>query len=215
MSIGLIWLFLTKILLASSIHTQVTHTRILHFITNVASTLVRLRRDLVTSTLPSFSMVLRLLLLALRTIRPQLGGKQTKQVSYTLPYWLNPAMPLGVEEARAVGRLLTSIQAKTVPRTFKEKNKVKDKEHAESLVQAFSKHAPFVLLAYIEAVNDPLCILPLSIRKELDPGLYVLCDVMGDHGRDALMVSALDAGGKAVLKKLWGEYVKQKYVGKG
>jgi len=29
------------------------------------------------------------------------------------------------------------------------------------------------------------------------------------------MVSALDAGGKTIMKDLWTEYEKQKYVGKG
>jgi len=29
------------------------------------------------------------------------------------------------------------------------------------------------------------------------------------------MVSALDAGGKSVMKVLWKEYEKQRYVGKG
>ena len=72
-----------------------------------------------------------------------------------------------------------------------------------------------MLTAYVEAVNDPLCFVTSGIRKELQPGLFALCDMLGEHNRDAMMVSALDAGGKATMKVLWKEYEKQRYVGKG
>jgi hypothetical protein len=39
--------------------------------------------------------------------------------------------------------------------------------------------------------------------------------MINEHSRDAMMVSALDAGGKATMKALWKEYEKQRYVGKG
>ena len=83
------------------------------------------------------------------------------------------------------------------------------------MARPFSKHAAYVLQAYIEALNDPLCIIPMAVRKELEPGLFALCDMMGEYNRDALMVASLDAGGKTVLKSLWREYEKQRYVGKG
>ena len=92
---------------------------------------------------------------------------------------------------------------------------VADNNKAESLARPFSKHAAYVLQAYIEALNDPLCIIPSDTRKELEPGLFALCDMMGEHSRDALMVASLDAGGKIVLKTIWREYEKQKYVGRG
>lgn len=83
------------------------------------------------------------------------------------------------------------------------------------MAKPFSKHAAYVLKAYIEAMNDPLCVLPLNLRQSLQPGLFSLCDMISDHSRDAVMVSAPDAGGKVVMKALWKEYEKQKYVGKG
>ena len=166
------------------------------------------------TTLPHLVSVLRLLVSSLRNLRPQLVAKQAQLVADTLPWWIHPSHPLGTEEARAVARLLTSLQAKTVPRTFREKDKV-EVQRAESLVQPFSKHATYVLLAYIETLNHPLCVLPLGVRRELEPGLFALCDIMSEHSRDAIMVSALDAGGKATLKGLWREYEKQRYVGKG
>jgi len=39
--------------------------------------------------------------------------------------------------------------------------------------------------------------------------------MLNEYARDALMVSALDASGKAVMKGLWREYEKQRYTGKG
>jgi hypothetical protein len=39
--------------------------------------------------------------------------------------------------------------------------------------------------------------------------------MLNEHTRDALMVSALDASGKAAMKNLWREYEKQRYTGKG
>ncbi|OBZ78847.1 hypothetical protein A0H81_00559 [Grifola frondosa] len=85
----------------------------------------------------------------------------------------------------------------------------------ESLARPFSKHAAYVLTAYIDAVNDPLCFVSTQVRKELQPGLFILCDMLGEHNRDAMMVSALDAGGKTTMKALWKEYEKQRYIGKG
>jgi len=42
-----------------------------------------------------------------------------------------------------------------------------------------------------------------------------LCGMLNDYSRDALMASATDAGEKALVKALWREYEKQRYVGKG
>lgn len=210
----MIWAILSKSLIGSTRHAPHSHGQIFVTIVDIVGALIRLRRDLVQPTLPHLVMVVRLLLSALRSVRPQLGAKQSQLVSDSMPWHINTSEPLGAEEARAVGRLLTSLQTKTIPRTFKEKDKA-ESQRAESLAHPFSKHAPYVLLAYIEAMNHPLCVLPLAVRRELEPGLFALCDMMSEHGRDAIMVSALDAGGKATLKALWREYEKQRYVGKG
>jgi len=88
-------------------------------------------------------------------------------------------------------------------------------QKAESLARPFARHAPYVLLAYLQAMNEPLSSMPVGVRRELEPGLFALCMMMGEHGRDTLMVQSLDVGGKALLKLLWKEYDRQKYVGKG
>ena len=208
-----IWLFISKMLAPCQVHDQDTEVMIFHKIIAISSSLIRLRRDLVTYTLPQLGMVLRQLVFSTRGCRPNLGAKQKTMVMNTQPQWINSSHPLGAEEGKALGRLLESLNTKTTVRVLS--SSTSDLQKAESLAKPFSKHAAYVLQAYTEAMNDSLCILPLEVRKELEPGLFALCAMMNEHSRDALMVSGLDAGGKATLKALWKEYEKQRYVGKG
>ena len=113
-----------------------------------------------------------------------------------------------------MARLLTALQAKTIPRTFNEKTKAKERT-AESLLTPFSKHAASVVSAYLTDLANPLLLTPTNVREALVPGLYVLCESMGEHGRNALMAWTSDARGRAALKSLWRSYEKQRYVGKG
>lgn len=176
------------------------------------SALVRFRRDLVLATLPHLGMILRQLVTTIRTVRPQLGGKQSKLITDTFPCWVNPSQPLTLEETKALARLFVTLTTKTVVRVY---GSTSDAQKAESIARPFGKHASYVLVAYIEAMNDPLCVISSDIRKELSSGLFALCDMLNDHDREALMLSALDGGGKMTMKTLWKEYEKQKYVGKG
>ena len=130
----------------------------------------------------------------------------------TQPQWICSSQSLGVDEARALSRVLESLTTKTIARVHGTQSET---QKAESLATPFAKHAPYVLKAYIEAMNDPLCVLSLEVRKELHSGLYALCSLIGEHNRDALTVSSLDAGGKTTIKALRKEYEKQRYVGKG
>ncbi|OJT14368.1 hypothetical protein TRAPUB_9083 [Trametes pubescens] len=204
-----LWSLLRTLLAGSSTHEQSTDTATFHGAINILSALVRLRRDLVLNTLPHLGFVLRQLVSCLRSLRPQLGGKQRRLVLDTLPRWLAPAHALGAPESRALARLLTTLTVKTMVRGHDAAQK------PEALVRPFSKHAAYVLTAYVDAVGDPLCFVPGPVRKELQPGLFALCDMLGEHNRDAMMVAALDASGKATMKTLWKEYEKQRYVGKG
>jgi hypothetical protein len=138
----------------------------------------------------------------------------------TLPSWISNSdvdtnNALGAAEAKALARLLTAITTKTIPRNHMHTSATTEAPKAESLARPFSKHAAYVLQAYMNALNEPLCVIPLDVRRELQPGLFAMCEVMNEHSRDAMMVSALDAGGKASMKALWKEYEKQRYVGKG
>ncbi|KAI6028998.1 Urb2/Npa2 family-domain-containing protein [Pisolithus marmoratus] len=215
--LGSIWSLLCKILSGSTDHDSTTSFAIFHSVVSIASSLVRLRRDIVVHTLPHLAFVLHRLLLIIRRMRPQLGAKQSKLVTGTLPSWVSPSQPLGVAESRTLSRLLTAFTVKTVPRTHTSQHTAiaAESHKAESLAKPFAKHVGHVLLAYIDSMNDPLCVLPPEMRRELEPGLFSLCEMLGEYNRDALMVSALDSGGKTITKSLWREYEKQRYVGRG
>ena len=208
-----ICLLLSKFLAPSSEHDTITEPRIFHKIVGVLSALVRQRRDLVTHALPHLGLLLRGLLLCMRACRANLGARQTALVMNTQPRWLSAAQPLGAEEARVVARLLEGLTAKTVVRVPTGPTTAPAK--AESLAKPFAKHAAYVLKAYVDAMGTPLVVLALDVRRELLPGLFALCGMVSEHSRDALMVSALDGGGRATLKALWKEYDKQRYVGRG
>ncbi|KAH9005998.1 Urb2/Npa2 family-domain-containing protein [Lactarius hatsudake] len=207
-----IWVLLSRFLAGSGAHDTVTDTALFHHIVSVLSALIRLRRDLVVTTLPHLGNIMRQLIYALRSPRPMLGAKQCAIVADSLPAWINPSRPLGVEESKELSRLFTSLSAKTLVRVHGPSAEI---QKPESLARPLSKHVACVLQAYLDVLNDPLCVLAADIRRELQPGLFVLCDILNDHTRDALMVSALDAGGKAGMKGLWREYEKQRYTGKG
>ncbi|KZT06756.1 uncharacterized protein LAESUDRAFT_774312 [Laetiporus sulphureus 93-53] len=207
-----IWSILGQLLAQSDEHDPSTEPAVFHEIVAILSGLIRLRRDLVTKTLPHLGMVLRQLTSSLRAPRPQLAAKQTKMVASTLPRWINVHQPLSAEESKTLARLITTLTTKTIVRTH---NQAAELQKPASLARPFSKHGAYVLVAYVEAVNDPLCHVSTQVRKELQPGLFALCDMLGEHIRDAIMVSALDSGGKATMKAIWREYEKQRYIGKG
>ncbi|KAI0042673.1 hypothetical protein FA95DRAFT_540396 [Auriscalpium vulgare] len=209
LNMGTIWSLLARQLAGSAVHDPETDASIFHEIISISSALVRLRRDLVIHTLPHLTAVLRQLIAALRRPRANLGAKQARLVADTLPAWVRAGEPLGADEGRALARLLSTLTVKTLVRVHGAA------QTPEALAQPMSKHAAYVVLAYVEALNDPLCVLPADVRRELQPGLFVLCGMLNEHARDALMVSALDASGKAAMKVLWREYEKQRYVGRG
>ncbi|KAF9456144.1 Urb2/Npa2 family-domain-containing protein [Collybia nuda] len=207
-----IWTLLTRFLAGSRVHDNETTYCIFHKIVTIIGALVRFRRDLVILTLPHLGVILRQLFMSVRSVRPLLGSQQTTLVTDTLPKWVHSRSPLGAEEGRVLARLLVTLATKSIVRNS---ITVSEAPKAESLAKSFSKHASYVLKAYIEVMNDPLCILRSDLRKELQQGLYALCSMVSDHSRDAMMLSALDSGGRVTMKILWKEYEKQKYIGKG
>lgn len=182
--------------------------------------LVRLRRDLVAHALPQLAAVLSRMLEVIRSVRAELGSRQRRLVTDSLPLWIDPSRPLSRESAKVVARVLTNLTMKSVVRAGYSHKPGGDGAGgkvaiAQSLAQPFSKHAPYVLTSYLRALTDPFSTMSAEIRRELEPGLFALCDMMGEHGRDAIMTAMLDDGGKAMMKVVWKEYDKQRYVGKG
>ena len=216
-----IWVLLAKFLQPAPAAEHAEHTcpSLYLQIINIASALVRNRRDLVATSLPHLALILCRLMAALKSPRPNLGRKQSDIVASSLPGWVTSTEPLGEVEAKALARLLTALATKTTLRSRFGGSAPSSggrslEAEAKSLAKAFSKHAPSVLLAYIGAVNDPLCLVSRGVRDELASGLYALCGVMGEKGRDST-TPVLDNGGKMILMTLWAAYQKQRYVGQG
>lgn len=209
-----IWLLIAKICAGSEAHDPTTSVETFHCIVSITTALVRLRRDLVLLTIPHLGLILRRLIQSMQTPRPNIGPKQAALVSRSLPSWISTQEPLGVQESKALSRLFESLNTKTVVKKLNVTTTAAAPK-AESLGKPFSKHSAYVIKAYVESLNNPLCVLPAAVRKELQPGLYALCGLLNEYSRDALMASATDAGEKAVLRALWREYEEQRYVGKG
>ena len=208
----LMWTIMSKLLSGSENHDGSTSADIFRKIVGITSALVRHRRDLILPALPHLSMVLQRLVTLVRAVRPGLGAKQARTVANSFPFWVNSREPLEISEAKILSRLLVSLTTKTTVRFV---GSAQENQKMESLARPFGKHASYVLVAYVQAMNDPLCVVYAATRKELYPGLFALCEMLSDHDREAIMLSALDGGGKATMKTLWNDYKKQKYVGQG
>jgi len=206
------WTIISKLLSGSENHDVSTSTEIFQEIVGTAGAMIRHRRDLVLPTLPHLSVVLQRLVTMIRATRPGLGVKQARAVANSFPFWVNSRQPLGIPEVKILSRLLVSLTTKTTVRPV---GSPQENQKMESLVRPFGKHASYVLVAYVQAVGDPLCVVYANTRKELYPGLFALCEMLSDHDREAMVLSALDGGGKATMKTLWNDYKKQKYVGQG
>lgn len=208
----LTWAILFKLLSCSERHDASTSTDIFREIVGITSALIRHRRDLVLPGLPHLGMILQRLVAMIRAVRPGLGAKQTRTVANSFPFWASVEEPLGIPEFKVLSRLLVSLTTKTSVRLA---GPVQENQKMESLARPFGKHASYVLVTYAQSMNDPLCVVYAATRRELYPGLFALCDLLSDHDREAMMLSALDGGGKAAIKTLWNDYKKQKYVGQG
>ncbi|KAK7694414.1 hypothetical protein QCA50_001600 [Cerrena zonata] len=210
--VSLTWALLGSCLAGASSHEEQTNRQIYQDAVSILSTLIRLRRDLILPSLPLLCVMLSRLIVCLKSMFPNLGARQSNLVSNTLPQWISPHKPLGNDESKALARLFTTLTTKTIIRTHN--TSTTDTQKADSLARPLSKHISVVLKAYVDTLTDPLCILPSEMRRELEPGLFALCEIIGEQYRDAMMVT-LDTAGKAVMKGLWREYEKQRYVGKG
>jgi hypothetical protein len=188
----------------------------------ILESVVRLRADLVSPLLPHLTALLSQLVAPFPTLRAQIGAGHAAAVTSRMPAWLDIARaPLGPQEARALARLLTSLNTKSValPQSLQRKSKAAASGSGErsakvtSLSKALSKHAPYVLAAHVRTLVHPSTHVSMTVRQELRAGLYALCDVTGTHERDALMLAHLDSGERAVLKSLWAEWEAQRYRG--
>lgn len=177
--------------------------------------LVRQRKDLVRPCLPHLTdLIARLCLLLSSFVRAHTGEAIVREMAAALPAWLDVAAePLTCTEARALARLLTELGAKTSAAAPAAKRARLSHATTESLRKPLSKYAVYMLLAYVRSITMPHTTIAAALRTELQPGLFVLCDVCGEHERDAALKHALDASGQAVFQALWADWERQRYKG--
>ncbi|SPC66010.1 uncharacterized protein UHOD_04626 [Ustilago sp. UG-2017b] len=189
-------------------------TKLWDAILSVLSSLMRLRQDLVLSFLPQLGSLLSRLTTLFHRIRST-SGSAKRQVRRGLPTWLDPILvtPLNAEhEARALSRLLSTLVVKNVSLKNRSSSTAEGGK-AESLARPFSKHATYILVAYLRSLTAANTMVPVKVRQELEVGMLTVCGIVGHHQRDAAMVGLLDSAGKVLMKRIWGEYEKQRYKG--
>lgn len=184
---------------------------------NTLRALVRQRKDLIRPLLPHITELLSLLLPMLSSLlRANAGQAQRRRVYAATPRWIDVLRaPLGVSDARALSRLLTELAAKTAVATgpLTKRRRTEPAGATESLAKPMSKHAVYMLVAYVRCVTQPATTIAVPLRRELEPGLFALCDMCGDFERDAALKGMLDASGQVVFKALWTEWEHQRYKG--
>ncbi|KAJ8293894.1 N-acetylserotonin O-methyltransferase-like protein [Rhodotorula toruloides] len=200
--------------------------------------IVRHRKDHLVTLFPSLISVLSAFLSTLRragagtlgsvlegedeTASVVVGHRAEREAKATFPAWIweGGRDAIGRNEARAVGRLLGSLTAKTTTTTAsKRKSAIStgqavDASANTSLAAPLSKHAPFLLLDYLRACVHPTCPIPSALRAELQGGWSEILDAMGKWEREALMKGLLSEDEEAergVLRNLWKSWEKERY----
>ncbi|GAA5855838.1 hypothetical protein JCM9279_003334 [Rhodotorula babjevae] len=150
-----------------------------------------------------------------------LGQRAEREARTTFPAWAwaGGAQAVGKAEAKALGRLLGSLTAKTTTTTAgKRKHGAADDSSSTntSLAAPLSKHAPFLLLNYLRACVHPTCPIPSALRTELQGGWFEVMDAMGKWEREALMKGMLgedEEAERGVLRDMWKSWEKERYRG--
>ncbi|PWN39924.1 hypothetical protein IE81DRAFT_249557 [Ceraceosorus guamensis] len=179
----------------------------------------RLRNDLVSCALPHLMVVLIRLVSLFGQARAEVAPAHLHKVTQNSPSWLDILQsPLDERDAQSMARLLTTLTTKSTlangtGSATSKKRKRSAPSKSTSLAQAFSKYAPHVLAAHIRSLIHSATYVSARCRTELKPGLYALCEMMGTHERDSLVLSDMDQAQRSILKTIWGDWESQRYRG--
>lgn len=178
--------------------------------------LVHQRKDLLAPCLPHLTQLLGMPWRLLSSVlRANTGSVVLHHLASTMPCWLDVHLhPLSVADAQAFSRLLTELGAKTpIHPSLTKRSKTEMPGTMESLSKPMSKHAVYILVAYVRCLTMPDTTIDVSLRQALQPGLYALCELCGEFERDTALKGMLDASGQLVFKALWREWERQRYRG--
>lgn len=208
---------LNTVLLPSSPNGSAPAPHLLPLAISPLLTLARHRADLALAHLPSVVGALSAVLPLLQRARPGLRHKSRR------PWWLasDPSAndPV-VAHAALLARTLTALATAKLPTT--------SEARAKTLAGPLAKHAPAVLVAYARAASDPWAALAPAVRRELEPGLFALCDVVTAGGRAdgrgregegvGVPFGLGEAHGEAereVWADVWKSWARKRYTGRG
>lgn len=203
-------------------------------IITITSSLVRQRRDLIVDLLPLLvtvhSRLIPLFSLPRRT--GEGASRAQKRVLESWPIWLTSVDSehwLGKEEAREFARALTGMTSRTTIRTMAESNPASNINTSGTMVGELSKHAPAILVSYTRALASPYSSVPLEVRRELEPGLFALCEAVTSGGKALFGIKGGESSGDAfglgeggntdaeweVWGDLWRRWRGRRYTGGG
>lgn len=218
-NVAIILSILTSVLLPSS-STSTCAPDILPLALSPLLSLTRHRPDLSLSNLPALVGVLATSIPLLQRARTTSSAAQKKAASRR-PWWLSsePNPDPASEHAALLSRILVSVCGAKISSTEGE---------GQKLSGPLAKHAPSILVSYARAASDPWAGLSQQVRKEIEPGLFALCEVVtaggraDGRGREGEGVGAAfglgDAHGDAereVWADVWRAWSKKRYVGRG
>jgi hypothetical protein len=179
---------------------------------SVLANALRRRHDLVCEAIAQVVTVCVKIFTLLQSPRRLSGGTgaQSDRQDRTGPNWVSPSMAM-LDDARSFGRYLSNLAT------------------IGSQHSSLSKHAPTILVAYVRAAADPWANLGVAARRELEPGLFAVCDIVtvggrgGGRGREGeVLGSAFGLGEgvsgeaeKEIWAELWRAWGKKRYTGRG
>ena len=205
-------------------------------IISILSSLVRQRADLVVEAVPELVGTLCGFMPLFLRPRPAFrsSNKGRARVFSRWPNWMveynstssaqtadpEQSSSLGAAQAAQLSRLIVTLTHARLEVTA-------TKPRPASISNSLVKHVPAVLVHYCRAVADPWGSISREIRKELEPGLASLMEIMtaggrvharGREGEGIGIPFGLGEAGeveKEVWADMWLRWAKTRYVGKG
>ena len=178
---------------------------------DVASAISSHRRDLLVPTFPQLVACLSGFIQVLQL------ASNTSSLS---PRWSRSSTPwVRPHHAKALTRLLVSLNTKSSTLQHHKKrseSSSRDDSKTTSLAGPLSKHAPFILVAFLRAATDNAAPLTSEVRRELTVGILEILGTMGKYEREALMRGFLTPSMEAertLLKQLWKDQERVRYKG--
>ena len=188
---------------------------------NIVVLSIQKRADLVVGNFP---LVVSVICAAVRSFSQPISNIRQERQSGVQGIG-DESLSLSPMEATKLSRLLVTLSNARLPRSESDLVSKKSLTVAASL----AKHAPSILVAFVRCTADPRRTISVDIRRQLEPGLHALCDVItsggrvGAHGREGegigLPYGLGDGPGREAEREIWADlwrkWSRKRYVGQG